>query len=250
MQVAVLINPNGFSRMDVPQNLEFAAFQRHGFTGDHIFALSVFAERCAVAKRTNAVRVSESHNTVTGDHADDGIRTFHAFMYTGNCLEQGFFIQRMTLSGERQLISKHVQKHFGVAGRIDMTTVQFVKFLSQLFGVCQIAVVSQNNTEGCIDVKRLRFIRSRCISLSRITYLSNTAVTEQVSHIASSKNVTHKAHAFMHMEMTSFNRTDTGGVLTAVLQQQECIVQPLVNGTGSVQRHYSAHLYLTPRIKG
>ena len=59
----------------------------------------------------------------------------------------------MTLSGERQLISKHVQKHFGVAGRIDMTTVQFVKFLSQLFGVCQIAVVSQNNTEGCIDVK-------------------------------------------------------------------------------------------------
>ena len=44
-----------------------------GFTGDHVFALTVFAERRAVAKRTNAIRISEGHNTVSGDHADDGI---------------------------------------------------------------------------------------------------------------------------------------------------------------------------------
>ena len=59
--------------MDIAQNLEFAAFECDGFTGDHVFALTVFAERRAVAKRTNAIRISEGHNTVSGDHADDGI---------------------------------------------------------------------------------------------------------------------------------------------------------------------------------
>mgnify|MGYP000702737118 CR=1 FL=1 len=47
-------------------------------------------------------------------------------MNTGDGLEQCLFIQRMALSSQRKLIGKYIKKNFGVAGRIDMTTVQFI----------------------------------------------------------------------------------------------------------------------------
>jgi hypothetical protein len=65
--------------------------------------------------------------------------------------------------------------------------------------------------------------------------------THQVAHVARAEHVLHQARSLVHVEDRAFARDDACRVLTAMLQQQQAVVQHLVHGGMSDDADDSAH---------
>ena len=64
-------------------------------------------------------------------------------------------------------------------------------------------------------------------NIGRATVLKLAA---EGAHVARAEHVANLAAAFMHVERRAFARDDAGGVLAAVLEEQEPVVEQLVDG--------------------
>lgn len=157
VQIAVRIDENRFTRHDIPQKTESESFQCDRFAGHHIFRSGIRFPR-PDTKRTDAVRIAESQNSVTGNMGDSGIGTTNPFVENGNGTEKCGRIQRITVCRFLHFVCQHVQQDFRVRTGIDVATVIFEHFAFQLLTIGQIAVMGECNAERGIDVKRLRFL--------------------------------------------------------------------------------------------
>ena len=99
----------------------------------------------------------------------------------------------------------------------------------QLVGVSQIAVVAQHDTERGVHVERLRFRRRPRRAGRWIARVSDSAGAEQAAHVARAKDVAHHAAALVHVKRGALGGNDAGGVLAAVLQHEQAIVEDLVD---------------------
>src|SRR5690606_3790483 len=109
-----------------------------------------------------------------------------------------------------------------------MTTIVLEHLQLELFPIGQVTVMRQDDTERGIDVERLRlFLTGRT---SRwIAHLSNAGITRQGTHITRAEDIANKTISLVHGECMTAVGGDASGILTAVLQQQQCIVDELIN---------------------
>jgi hypothetical protein len=59
--------------------------------------------------------------------------------------------------------------------------------------------------------------------------LSYARITGQRTHVTRTENVAHQTISFVHAEGIAMAGCNTGGILTAVLQQQQRIIDELVH---------------------
>ena len=71
--------------------------------------------------------------------------------------------------------------------------------------------------------------------------MADARVAHQVAHVAGAEHVLHESRAFVHVEDRAFARDDACGVLPAMLQQQQRVVQQLVDGRVRDDADDSAH---------
>ena len=100
--------------------------------------------------------------------------------------------------------------------------------LVQLVGIGQIAVVRQHDAERRTDIKRLRLSRAARITRRRIADMADADRTGQIAHITGAEHFAHHALSFVHMESGTFQRGNTGRILSPVLQHLQTIIQQLV----------------------
>jgi hypothetical protein len=228
MQLAGVVDEDGFARRDVAHEAEAQALERHRFAGDQVFrAILGFVH--AQAQRTDAERVAEGQQAVAGDLGDHGIGAAHALVHHGDRLEHGFLVERIAVGGGLDFVGQHVQQDFRIGTGVDVTAVDTEQLILELGLVGQVAVVRQRDAERRIDVERLRFLFAGRTG-GRIAAVADAGITHQRAHVTGTEHVAHQAVGLVHREHAAVVGCDTGRILAAVLQQQQCVVQQLVNG--------------------
>ena len=76
--------------------------------------------------------------------------------------------------------------------------------------------------------------------------MRNAAGAEQRTHVARAEHVAHHAAALVHVEGRALGSSDAGGILTAVLQHQQSVVEQLVDLIFCNHTHNAAHNVIYP----
>ncbi len=121
-----------------------------------------------------------------------------------------------------------------------MTAVLADQHIRQFQRIGQIAVMGQADAVRRIHVEGLRL---GCAIGARggIAHMADAHVAAQFQHVVLLEGIAHQTAALADRQRAAGGRGDAGGVLAAVLQHRERIVQTLIDGTGPDDPHYSAH---------
>jgi hypothetical protein len=144
--------------------------------------------------------------------------------------EDGLGIQPQLDRGLLQFVREHVQQHLGVGVRVDVPQVLAEHLVLELVGVGQVAVMSEDDPERRVDVERLSFGRVACRAGGRVAAVRDADVARQRAHVARAEYVAHHAVALLHVKGLALAGNDASGVLAAMLQQQQPVVEQLVDG--------------------
>ena len=150
-------------------------------------------------------------------------------MHGRDGIEYAFGVEALRLRDARDFRGKHVEEHFGVARRVDVTAIRFVEFLRKFGGVRQVAVVREHDPVGSVHVERLGFLVRARATLGRVTHLTDPDIAREVAHVARAKHVAHEPHGLVHVKVKSVERGNARRVLTAMLQEVQRIVDALVH---------------------
>ena len=136
---------------------------------------------------------------------------------------------------------QHVEQHLGVALGVDVAVVGAEQLGLEGVGIGQVAVVHQHDAKRRVDIKRLRLFFAEGIAGRRVTHLAQAAVARQRAHVAGAKHVAHHALGLVHEKLAFLLRDDARGILTAVLQQQQGVINQLIDRCVADNTDYSAH---------
>ena len=229
MYMAREIDEQRFARCDVTHKLKAQHVKRHGFTGDRIFRPG----HCLVAAinhRPDAMRIAERQHAVARNHRGHRIRALAAQMHRGDRLEDHLWRQRATAARSAfEFERQHVEQHFTVAVGIDMARVELEQIRLQLLAVSEIAVVHERDAEWRIHVERLRLMLAHRAAGRRVADMANAGVAEQIAHVAGAEHVARHALGLVLVEHRAIGGHDAGGVLPAMLQRHQAVVDQLVH---------------------
>ena len=184
------------------------------------------------------MRITKRDNPVTGYHSYRRIGTTATFVHPGNGLEYSIHIHPQP-DVFLQLMRKYIQKYFGIGVGINLPQVLLKQFLFQFICIGEIAVMRQADAIGRIDIKWLclsRTLASGC----RVTYMTDTHIALQASHVAGVKNITHQAIILAQVQPLSLTGNNPGSVLATMLQYGQTVVNSLIDGTVSNNAYYAA----------
>ena len=162
-------------------------------------------------------------------------------MHAAHRLKQIVRLQRQAARGLLDLVRQYVEQHLGVAVGVDMAVIGAEQLGFERLRVGQVAVVHQHDAERRVDVKRLRLFLAVSIASSRVAHLTKPAVARQRAHVARAENVTHHALGLVHEELALLLRHNAGGVLAAVLQQKQRVIDKLINRCAADNADDSTH---------
>ncbi len=112
--------------------------------------------------------------------------------------------------------------------------------LGQLGGVGEVAVVGKTDAVGRVHVERLR-LGGAVAAGGRVAHVADTQLPLQLKHVVLLEHVAHQARALARVQLTFIGGGDAGGVLAAVLQHRECVVDALVDRAGTDYSDDAAH---------
>src|SRR4030095_10777929 len=116
----------------------------------------------------------------------------------------------------------------------------------QRFAVGEVSVVAQRDAERRIDVERLRFAVGERRTGRRVATVPDAGIAEQIAHVTRAEHVADVARALPHVEYGALARGDARGILTAMLQEQQPVVEQLIDGRMSNGADDTAHSYAKP----
>ncbi|EPR71626.1 hypothetical protein ADICYQ_0188 [Cyclobacterium qasimii M12-11B] len=87
------------------------------------------------------------------------------------------------------------------------------------------------------------FLLIEGIALGGVTHMPETGGADEVAHVPSAVRLTHLAIGFLQVQGAAIGSGDSRGVLAAVLQQQECVVDLLVDGLRRDDTDNAAHAF-------
>ena len=203
--------------------------------------------RLPIDQRTNAVRIAEAQNAVADHHRNHGIAAATAPVH-GVGRRKNVGRRDARRADALQLGGQHVEQHFGIGGGVQVPAVFAHQHLREFAGVGEIAVVAETDAVGRIHVKRLRIVRAVGAG-GRIADVADADVALQLDHVLLLKDVAHQAGVLAHEQLARLGGHDAGGILTAVLQHRERVIDSLIDGTHTHHSDDSAHegppVYLT-----
>ena len=105
-------------------------------------------------------------------------------------------------------------------------------FTNEHFGklarVREVAVVGEHDAVRRVHVERLRF--ADAIATGRgVAHVADAGVAPQLEHVVLAEDVADEAAAFVGAQLAFDRRCDARGVLPAMLQHGERVVEPLID---------------------
>jgi hypothetical protein len=229
MEVTIKADKHTLTRLDITQRAETGAVQRHRFGSKHVLGLAI-ALGAADHQRTNAVGVTERHQTITGDQRHHGISTAHAAMYRLDGTKDGIHAQLKTHHTHGQFMGKHVQQDFRVGIGVDVPQVVTEHVRLEFVGIGQVAVMRQHDAERRVDIERLRLGQTGSRTGSRVTHMCDTGIAHQRAHVAGAEHIAHHAAALVHVKGLATGGDNTRRILPTVLQHLQSVIQQLIDG--------------------
>ena len=110
-----------------------------------------------------------------------------------------------------------------------MPAIHAEHLVLELLGIGQVAVVAKNDAEGRIHVERLRLGKVVGRTGGRVADMADAPVTGQRTHVAGAENVADQPRPLVQMKGIAFRRCNTGGILPAVLQYHQPVIEQLVD---------------------
>ena len=242
MQIAALVDEHGFARQDVALELEADRVERHAFRRNHVLdAVRRLAN--AEHERPDAVRIAERHDAVADDHRDDGVAARATLVERLDGVEDLLRLQavRRVLA---ELVREHVQQHFRVGVGVEVAVVLLLDEAFQLVGVDEVAVVREADAVRRVDVERLRFREARAAG-RRVAHVAEADVARELQHVALQEDVADEAVALANAQPAAVVRHDAGGVLAAVLEHRQRVVERLIDGLMTDDSDQSTHNFRT-----
>src|SRR5690606_30097602 len=135
--------------------------------------------------------------------------------------------------------------NLGVRRGVQVTAVLLHDQAFQLLGIDQITVVRQADAVRGIDVERLSFGEARTAG-SRVTYVPKPYVAAQTQHMTVLEDVAHEPVALARMQLPVLFGHDAGGILAAMLQHGQRVVQALVDRFLPDYSYDSTHVSILP----
>ena len=240
VEIAVQVDENRLARRHVAHQLEAERVERDAFRRDLVIVTAIGLGP-AEHQRPDTVGVAEREQSVAGNHRHHRIGPAAAPVHAGNRAEDRRRIELVIGRPLLQLVRENVQQHFGIRVRVDVAQILAEKIVLQLLGIGEIAIVSEHDAEGGVHVERLRFRRRPGRAGRGITRVGDAGVTHQRTHVAGAEHVAHHAAALVHVEGRALGGDDARGILPAMLQHQQTVIEQLVY---RVLRHHtknSAH---------
>ena len=182
-----------------------------------------------------------------GDQGDDRVRAPAAPVHAGHRGEDRFRIEARVMRGALELERQHVEQHLGIGIGVDVTEIELEELALQRLAVRQVAVVRERDAERRIDVERLRFELGGRASRRRIAAVADADVAEEIAHVARAEHVADVAARLVQVKRRAVVGDDPGGVLSAMLQEQEPVVQHLIDRRVGDDAYDSAHEQCSPR---
>ncbi len=251
MEVAVEVDEDRLAGHHVAHDLELAVLQHERLARDDPFVGSVGSLAGAEDERSDAERVPESEEPVAGDQRDGRVGPLHPLVHARDGLEHLLGVELETRDRGLQLVGEHVHEQFGVARGVQVTPILAKQLLGEFARVRQIAVVHEHDAVGRVDVEGLRLLLIAGGALRGISDVTEAEVAHEGPHVAGAERLAHLPLRLVHVERAGgFGRRHPRGVLTAMLQQEEGVVDLLVDGPTAHHADDSAHAcYASPFVK-
>src|SRR5437899_2444950 len=239
VEPALLVDEHRLPRRHVAHQAEREGIERHALGSEHPFGAARGAA-LAEHQRADAVRVAKAEDAVADDHRHHGVAAAAAAVYRG---ERGEHVRGRHASGADplQLGSEDVQQHLGIRGGVEVTAVLADQDLRELGGVGEVAVVPEADAVGRVDVERLR-LGGAVAAGGRIAHVADADVALELEHVMLLEDVAHESAALAHVELALAAGGDAGGVLAAMLQHRESVIETLVDGAHSDDADDAAHV--------
>ena len=177
-------------------------------------------------QRADAEDVAERQQAVARDHRHHRICAVTALMHAGHRRKDVFGSRRYCLICSAPC--QHIEQHFRIGIGVDVAQIFHEQLLLQFFGIGQVAVMAEHNSEWRIHIEWLRLVVIHRRTGSRITHMRNPRVSGKRTHVAGAEHVAHQTVALVQMKGAPVQRRDTGGILTAMLQDLQAVIQQLI----------------------
>src|ERR1700733_9330185 len=239
VQPALFVDEHRLPGRHVAHQAERQAVERHALGGEHPLGA---ARRAPLAEhqRADAVRVAKAEHSVADDHGDHRVAAAAAAVERRQRREH---VRRRDArrADALQLGGEHVQQHLRIGGGVQVAPVFADQDLGELHGIGEVAVVAEADAVGRIDVEGLR-LGGTVAAGGRVTHVADADVALELEHVMLLEHVAHQAAALAHAQLPlARGGSDAGGVLAAVLQYRERVVEPLVHGAGPDDAGDAAH---------
>ena len=147
-----------------------------------------------------------------------------------------------------QLRGQHVEQHFGIGAGVEVAAVFALEHFAELARVGEIAVVREADAVGRIHVEGLRF-GGAVAAGGGITHVADADVALELQHVVLLEDVAHQALALAHEQLAVGDRGDARGVLAAMLQHRQGVIDPLIDSAGSDDSGNAAHSVQVLRLR-
>ena len=131
MQLMLEVDENRFARLDVADHVETQRIECHGFGSHQIFRTGIGFVG-TINQRTDAIGITESEQTVTGNQHDHSVGTATTPMHAADGLKNAVNIKFVAVRCRLQFMGKDVQQHFRIGVGIDVTAVSYTHLESGL----------------------------------------------------------------------------------------------------------------------
>ena len=106
--------------------------------------------------------------------------------------------------------------------------------------VGEVAVVAEADAVGRVDVEGLR-LGDAVVAGRGIAHMADTDVATQFEHVLLAEDIAHQARALAHGGEPLARGHDAGGILAAVLQHRQRVIETLVDRFGTDDSCKPAH---------
>src|SRR5262245_30731455 len=174
------------------------------------------------------MRIAKAKYPVADDHRDDGITTAAPTIY-GTLRGEHIGRRDARCADALQFRSEYVEQDFRVGLGVQVATILAHQYLGELGHVGEITVVTKADAVGRVHIEGLRF-GSAVTSRRRITNVPDAIVALQLQHVPLLEDIPHQAAALALEKLAILRGHDARGVLAAMLQNRQRIVDALVDG--------------------
>ena len=112
--------------------------------------------------------------------------------------------------------------------------------LGQLARVGEIAVVAEADAVGGIHVEGLRVVRAVGAG-RRVAHVADADVALELEHVLLLEHVAHQTRVLAHEQLARLAGHDAGGILAAVLQHRQRVIDALIDRAHSDHSDDAAH---------